>query len=156
MINSFYTSVYQMGNRMLVRGFENGRPFDRKIDFQPTLFIDGKKAGEPTHWKTLDGKMVYPVQPGTIKESRDFIESYKDVHGFGIYGLNQYEYQFIAENYSGELDPDTSLIRIYSIDIETKTESGFPNVAIANEEISVISIMDNNTKKGYHIWHSRV
>lgn len=147
MINSFYTSVYQIGNRILVRGFENGRPFDSKVDFHPTLFIDGKKAGEPTHWKTLDGKMVYPVQPGTIKECKEFIESYKDVHGFGIYGLNQYEYQYIAENYSGELNPDTSLIRIYSIDIETKTESGFPNIATANEEISVISVMDNNTKK---------
>lgn len=136
-----------MGNRMLVRGFENGKPFDRKLDFQPTLFIDGKKAGEPTHWKTLDGKMVYPVQPGTIRDCKDFIESYKDVHGFGIYGLNQYEYQYISETYTGELNPDTSLIRIFSIDIETKTENGFPNVAIANEEILLISVMDNNTKK---------
>ena len=145
--NTFYTSVYQMGNRMLVRGFENGSPFSRKVEFSPTLFIDGKKTNEPSDWKTLDGKKVYPIKPGTIRECKDFIENYKDVHGFGIYGLNQYEYQYIAETYKGDLAPDTSLIRIATVDIETKTEYGFPDIKTANEEILLISVMDNITKK---------
>lgn len=145
MSKSFYTSVYQMGNRMLVRGYENGRSFSRKVNFTPTLFVDAKKNGESS-WKTLEGKTVYPIQPGTIRDCKDFIENYKDVHGFGIYGLNQYEYQYISDNYPGSLLPDTSKIKIYTLDIETKTEYGFPNIQMANEEILLISVMDYMTK----------
>lgn len=147
MNNTFYTSVYQMGNRMLVRGIEDGKRFNRKIDFLPTLYVDSQKGNQPTEYKTLEGKPVYPVQPGTLKDCRDFIDQYKDVHGFGIFGMNQYEYQYIAEVYPKELIPDTSLIRIFTIDIETKTEYGFPNIMLANEEISLITIKDYNTKK---------
>lgn len=136
-----------MGNRMLVRGYDNGRAFTRKIDFFPTLFVNNSKGLDKTPWKTLEGKTVYEIKPGTIKECRDFVDQYKDVHGFEIHGLNQYEYQYIAEAYSGPLNPDTSLIKIFTIDIETKTEYGFPNIMTANEEISVISIKDYISKK---------
>lgn len=132
---------------MLVRGFDNGRQFNRKIEFNPTLFVDTPKAGQQSEWKTLDNKTVYPIKPGSLRECKEFIEQYKDVHGFGIYGMNQYEYQFISEVYEGELAPDTSLIKIFTVDIETKTEFGFPNIAMANEEISLISIKDYTTKK---------
>ena len=142
---SFYTSVVQYGNRMLVRGFEHGKRFSRKVDFTPTLFVDAKKTGESS-WKTLDGKTVYPINPGTIRDCKEFIEQYKDVHGFGIYGMNQYEYQYIADNYHGTLSPDTSKIKIFTVDIETKTEYGFPNIQTANEEILLISVMDYASK----------
>lgn len=147
MNKSFYTSVIQYGNKILVRGYENGRSFSKKVDFQPTLFIDSKNTKEPSDYKTLDGKTVYSIKPGTIRECKQFIEEYKDVHGFGIYGLNQYEYQYIAENYPGELAPDTSMVKIMTIDIETKTEYGFPNIQTANEEILLISVMDNLSKR---------
>lgn len=149
MTNSFYTSVYSMGNRMLVRGYQDGYPFTRKLDFLPTLFVDSAKQGQISEFKTLEGLTVYPVKPGNLKECKDFIDLYKDVNGFNIYGMNQYEYQYIAENYPGELNPDTSKIKIFTIDIETKTEFGFPNLQFANEEISLISIKDYNTKKVY-------
>jgi DNA polymerase elongation subunit (family B) len=143
-----YTNVFQYGNKMLVRGYDhNGKPYKQKVEFQPTLFVDSKKSDQVSEWKTLDGKTVYPVKPGSIKESKDFIERYKDVHGFGIYGLNQYEYQYIADRYPDEIVPDASLIKIFTIDIETKTEFGFPDINQANEEILLISIMDNSTKK---------
>jgi len=146
MTNSFYTSVFQYGNRLLVRGYEEGVAFSRKVEFQPTLFVDSKKSGQTSKWKTLDGKTVYPVKPGSIKECKDFIEQYKDVHGFGIYGLNQYDYQYISETYPGDLAPDTSKIKIVTLDIETKSEYGFPNIQTANEEVLLISVMDNLTK----------
>lgn len=143
-----YTNVYQYGNRLLVRGYDtSGRPFKFKKEFEPTLFVDSKKSDQTSEWKTLDGKTVYPVQPGSIKDCKEFIERYKDVHGFGIYGLNQYDYQYIAEMYPDEIVPDTSLIKVCTIDIETKTEFGFPDIATANEEILLISIMDYQSKQ---------
>ena len=46
----FYTSVEQAGNRLLVRGYENGNRFNVRITFNPTLFLPKKKYSE---WKTL-------------------------------------------------------------------------------------------------------
>jgi hypothetical protein len=124
MSKMFYTSVETFGSKILHRGYKDGKPFSRKVDYTPTLFIDSDKNHNTveSNWKTLDGKKVYPIQPGTMKECRDFINEYKDVHGFNIHGLNQYEYQFISDNYPGEIIPDPSLFKIYTIDIETKTE----------------------------------
>ena len=143
-----YTNVFQYGNKILVRGYDtNGKPYKQKFDFEPTLFVDSKKTDQTSEWKTLEGKTVYPIQPGSINDCKDFIERYKDVSGFGIYGLNQYEYQYISDRYPGEIIPDTNLIKITTIDIETSTEFGFPNIQEANEEILLISLMDNYTKK---------
>lgn len=149
MTKMFYTSVETLGSKILHRGYKDGKPFSRKVDYTPTLFIDTPKNHNTveSNWKTLDGKKVYPIQPGTMRDCRDFINEYKDVHGFNIYGLNQYEYQFISDNYPGEIIPDPSLFKIYTIDVETKTEFGFPNIQTANEEILLISIMDNVTKR---------
>lgn len=147
MDQTFYTSVYKYNNRLLVRGIKEGIQFSTRINYTPTLFIEGKKSEDKSNWKTLDGKSVYPIQPGTMRDCKNYIEEYKDVHGFSVHGLDQYEYQYISDTYINELNPDTSLIKIYTIDIETKTENGFPDVAIANEEIILISVMDNNSKK---------
>ena len=143
-----YTNVFQYGNKMFVRGYDTkGRQFKEKIDFQPTLFVDSKKSDQTSAWKTLDGKTVYPVKLNSIKESKEFIERYKDVHGFGIFGLNQYDYQYISDKYPGELQYDANQIKICTIDIETQTEHGFPDVQLANEEILLISVMDYQSKR---------
>lgn len=143
---NMYTNVYQYGNKILVRGYKDGRQFNRKVDFFPTLFVDSKKSDQDSDWKTLDGKTVYPVKPGTIKETKEFLELYKDVHNFNIFGMTQYDYQYIAEEYPGDVSYEPSLIKIYTVDIETETEYGFPNVMTANERILLISVMDNTTK----------
>jgi len=135
------------GNKILVRGYDKqGRPFRHKVDFKPTLFVDAKKTDQISEWKTLEGKTVYPIKPGSIKESKEFLERYKDVTGFTTYGINQFEYQFISDTYPDVIKADTSLIKICSIDIETTTEEGFPNVNQANEAILLITIKDNHTK----------
>jgi len=142
-----YTNVMTWGNKILVRGYDKqGRPFRHKVDFKPTLFVDAKKTDQISEWKTLEGKTVYPIKPGSIKESKEFLERYKDVTGFTTYGINQFEYQFISDTYPDVIKADTSLIKICSIDIETTTEEGFPNVNQANEAILLITIKDNHTK----------
>ncbi len=85
----FYTSVTPVGDKMLVRGYENGRAYQRKLDFMPTLFVNAK--GD-TKWQTLDGVPVEPINPGTIKETRDFVKRYDGVSGFDIYGQTNYAY----------------------------------------------------------------
>ena len=139
----FYTSVVQYGSKMLVRGYDKNGQFKRRDDFKPTIFVPSKT---PTEFKTLEGKFVAPLQAGTMKETREYIESYKDVQGFEIYGNNNFVAQYISDTYRGEIIGDNDLIKIVTIDIETATEGGFPDIRTANEEMLLISLQDNKTK----------
>ena len=39
----FYTNVQLVGNRFLVRGYENGKSFMIKEEYSPTLFVKSNK-----------------------------------------------------------------------------------------------------------------
>ena len=140
---NFYTNVVQYGSKMLVRGYDENGQFKHRVDFQPTIFVPSKT---PTDYKTLEGKYVAPLNPGTIRDTRDYIDRYKDVSGFEIYGNNNFVAQYISDNYRGEIIGDTDKIKVFTIDIETATEFGFPNIEQANEEMLLITIQDNKTK----------
>ena len=141
----FYTNVFPLGDRMCVRGIENGKPFARKIDFFPTLYVPSKK--ETSQWSTLDGTVVDEIKPGTIKETRDFVKRYEDVQGFDVYGNTNYVCQYISDTYESDIRFDMDNIRVFAMDIETKTENVFPDIKLANEEILLISIKDSKTKQ---------
>ena len=126
----FYTNVAPYGDKMFVRGYQNGRPYQRKVDFYPTLFVTSKS---PSKFTTLEGQYVDEMKPGTIKETREFVKKYEDVVGFNVYGNTNYAYQYISDNYDGDVNWDMEQIRVFTIDIETATESGFPDIRSANE-----------------------
>ena len=140
----FYTSVHTVGDKVLVRGYENGRPYSRRIDFYPTMYVNSKTQ---TKWKTLEGTYVDEVQPGTIRETRDFVKRYEGVAGFSVYGNTNYAYQYISDTYDGDVNWDMEQFRVFTIDIETATEEGFPNIATANEEVLLITVKDLQSKK---------
>ena len=140
----FYTNVVQAGDRILVRGYENGRPYQRRIDFNPTLYVNAKSQ---TKYQTLDGTYVDAVQPGTIRETRDFVKRYDGVAGFNVYGQTNYGLQYISDTYDYDINWDIEQLKIYTIDIETKTEAGFPDINTANEEILLITVKDFTSKK---------
>jgi len=132
-----YTNVSVKGNNILYRGYENGRRVHKKIPFRPTLFVPSIK---PTEYKTLYGEFVEAFQPGSISDCRDFISSYEEVDGFRIYGNTDYAYQFIAEEFGQDIEPELDKLRVAYIDIETKCEEGFPDASIASEEVNAITI----------------
>ena len=139
----FYTSVEQAGNRLLVRGYNNGDRYSVRVPFNPTLFLPTKKYSE---WKTLEGEWVEPHKFGSITEARDFVKQYKEVPDFEIHGNTRFLYQYIAEQHpEKELKFDSSKIRIFNIDIETAAENGFPDIESADQEILAISIKDSFT-----------
>ena len=141
----FYTNVQLVGDHVLVRGYENGRNFMTREKFYPTLFVPSKKK---TKYKTLEGDYVETIQPGTVRECRDFIKRYDGVENFKIYGNTGYIYQYISEKYpEEEIKFDTTKIKISTIDIEVKSENGFPDVESAAEEVLLISVQDYTTKK---------
>ena len=135
----FYTHISIRGNSILHRGYDNyGKRIHEKVSYSPTLFVPSKSGkGE---WKTLDGRVVEPFQPGDIKECRDFVEQYRDVSGFEIFGNTEYIYQYIGDEFKDEIEYDPSLLRVGYIDIETETEEGFPQIDTANERVNAITI----------------
>ena len=144
----FYTNVFPQGNKLCVRGYSNGLPYKDKIDYHPTLYVTSKKKNSADEiYRTLDGQVLFPIQPGSIRDTRDFLERYEKVEGFGVYGNTNYAYQYISDTYPSEIKFDKDLIKRYSIDIETSTEHGFPNIETANEEVLLISMMDGKTKE---------
>jgi DNA polymerase elongation subunit (family B) len=141
----FYTNVFQLGNDLLIRGYENGKHFTTREEFYPTFFVPSKKESK---YKTLDGLNVEPIRPGTIRDCRDFLEKYDGVNGFKIYGNDRFVYQYIAEKYpEQEIKFDINKIKLITIDIEVAAESGFPDVFNCAEELLLVTVQDYNTKQ---------
>jgi len=139
----FYTSVQQAGNTILVRGYDHGRQFSDRVKFNPTLFLPTEK---PSEWKTLDGRRVRPVKQGTIKDARQFVDTHKEMEDFPVYGQTRYNNQYILEEYPwDEMKFDMNQIRIFTLDIETGAENGFPDIETADQEILLISLKDSHT-----------
>ena len=143
----FYTFVRQYGREILVRGYDDrkGGHFMDKVKFRPTLFMPSKRPNE--EWRTLDGKNVHPVQPGDIKECREFLKEYEGVAGTTIYGFDRFIYQYITEQYPGEIQYDIDKIKLWSLDIETSSENGFPKPEEAAEEVLLITLKNYKTKR---------
>ena len=142
--DKFYTNVQMYGNDILLRGYENGERFITRQKFYPTLFVSSKKDSE---WKTLDGENVQPVSPGTIRECRDFIKKYDDIDNFKVYGNERFIFQYISDNYEGEIKFDTTKMKMVTLDIEVESEMGFPDPDNAAEEVLLITVQDYNTKE---------
>ena len=141
----FYTNVQLIGNKFLVRGYDNGEHVQFRDDYNPTLFVPSKKESK---YRTLEGERVEPIQPGFVRDCREFYKKYQDVEGFKIYGNDRYVSQYISDKYpEDEIKFDISKIRLVTLDIEVKSENGFPDPETADQELLLISLQDYNTKQ---------
>ncbi len=145
MTQKFYTNIQLIGNQFLVRGVDNGKRFETRDEFFPTLFVKTKKDSK---YRTLSGEAVEPINPGTVKDCREFYKKYDEIDGFEIYGNDRYIYQYISEKYpEDEIKFDISKIKLVTLDIEVASEQGFPDVESCSEEILAITIQDYTTKE---------
>ena len=148
MTNSFYTSAFRHGKVIKYMGYEDGKKVSFTVPFRPTLFVTNK--GNNKHdWNALDGNSVEPIQFGSMNEATDFIKSYSDVPNFKVYGNNNYVVQYLNEEFPGEIKWDRNVINVTSIDIETKFGDGFPEPALADQEVTAIT-MKNNIDDTYY------
>jgi DNA polymerase elongation subunit (family B) len=134
----FYTNASRRGDTIYIRGHDNGRRFTDKIQYKPTFYIPTKDESE---YRTLTDKSVSTFQPGSIKDSRNFIDRYKDAANYTIYGSTQYTYTCLNELYDNNYD--RKYIRIANIDIEVASEDGFPHPENADQPITAITIKMN-------------
>ena len=148
-MKAIYTCVNRYGNNILYRGYtENGTRVESKTKFKPTFFL---KTTKPTEWSALDGSPVESKQFDSMREAKDFQETYSDVSNFKVYGNKNYVAQFIAEKFPFTIDPDLSVIDVGNFDIEVASDEGFPHPEQA--AYPVISIAYKSRKSNvYHAW----
>jgi len=145
MSQNFYSNVQMIGNKFLVRGYENGKRVSYRDDYMPTLYVKSKRDSK---FKTLEGDNVEPIQPGTVRDCREFYKKYDNIEGFDIYGNDRYVFQYISDNYpQDEIKFDVKHIKLVTMDIEVQSERGFPDPERCDEEMLTISIQDYNTKE---------
>jgi DNA polymerase elongation subunit (family B) len=136
-MNRFYTNVEVWGGKILYRGIENGKQVRAKADYLPSLFVPSDK---PTKYKTIYGEYLGKVNPGTIRECRDFVKQYDGVDNFKIYGMQRYQYCFIADEFPGVIDWDINAIGVANIDIEVGSDNGFPEPDEAAQPLTAITV----------------
>jgi DNA polymerase elongation subunit (family B) len=141
----FYTNVAVVGNSICVRGVDRGRRFQERVGFKPQLFLPKSRPGNVTYRNMFD-EPLDSIEFGDINDARDFIKNYKDVGNMKIHGNTNWQYQYITREYPGVIEFDMPQIDIRSIDIETASEAGFPDIESANEQILLISVQDYATK----------
>jgi len=148
-MKKFYTNVAQHRGRILYRGVvlsDEGKLIERtrtRINYKPTVFIPTNK---PTGWTTVFGDHVKPHRPGSMWDTKQYIESRQDIEGFEVYGNLKHEYSYLFDEFGSDVDFNMDFILIANIDIEVGSENGFPDQKKAEEEVTAISI-DFNSKK---------
>jgi DNA polymerase elongation subunit (family B) len=133
---AFYTSVFQRGNKIYMRGFDKGLRISNIIEYKPYMFIP-KQGGM---YKTLDGRDVGRLDFDTIQDAKDFVDTYKEVSNMEIFGINTFAYLYIFDNFKGDIDYDPQLVRIGTLDIECAADEGFPDIQKADKPITAITV----------------
>ena len=139
---NFYTNIQTLGTNILVRSVEDEERVKYTDQYYPKLYIKNNDPNGKIDKKSITGLPLSEITPGNIRETRTFIEQYKDVSGFDIYGVVDWNHMYIGDKFS-QCEYDFDKIRICTIDIETESENGFPEVELARERVTVITIKDS-------------
>jgi len=142
-MTSFYTNVFNLGNHIYVRGFdENGERVQKQYTYEPYLFVSAK---QDTGYRDIHGQPVRRVDFDNIREARDFIKQYTDVGGMNVYGYDRWAYTYIYEKYRN-CNYDTSKINTVYMDIEVESDDGFPEPDVAEKRVTAIALVRNKMK----------
>ena len=142
----FYTSVDIRGNSILYRGWRNRQRVQQRVPFAPTLYTPAPNNGGKSEFTTITGKPVLARDFDDIKEAREFIDRYKDVSNYTIYGNTNFVYQYLYKEFPNEVDYDFKQLKVATIDIETSCDGGFPTPDSPTERVIAITVsMGSNT-----------
>ena len=139
---NFYKSVIEHKGKLLIRGIHGEKEYKEKIDFAPELY---SLTQEDSKFKTLDGRNLKPISFKDIISARRFRRDVATENS-PIYGLERYHYQYIGKEYPEDIKWDKKFIKIFTLDIETTCENGFPDVENPMEEIICLTVKNQNNK----------
>ena len=140
---NFYKSVIEHRGKLLIRGIHEGKEYKNKIDYSPTLYA---KTQDNTVFKTLQNENLKPIQFDSISKAREFKKTY-NTGSSSLYGMDRYQYQYIANEYPEDIQFDKDAIKIFTVDIECSAENGFPDVENPTEELLAITVKNQSNKQ---------
>ncbi len=140
---NFYKNVIVHRGKLLVRGVLGGKDYTEKLDFGPTMYVLSQKESE---YKTLQGQNLKPIKFNTISQARKFKKEI-ETENSPVFGLERFHYQFIGQEYPNEINWSKEYIKIFTLDIETTCENGFPDVENPQERLICITIKNQSNKK---------
>lgn len=150
MNSEFYTSIDRFGNKLLYCGYDGeGKRIEKRVMFKPKVFIPTKDKNEATDKKSIFGAPVKEVRLDSMRDMRDFVNQYKHIPSFEIFGTDRHVMAFTQEKFPGRVDYDSRFINISNMDIETAVGDGFPNPATAAEEVRAITIKQSRDGQYY-------
>ena len=144
---NFYKSVIEHRGKLLVRGIHGGKDYKEKIDFGPTLYA---LTQQETEYKNLQGQYLKSITFKNIESARKFRREVVTQNS-PIYGLERYHYQYIGKEFTKNIEWSKEFIKIFTLDIETSCENGFPDVENPIEELLCITVK-NQTNKQIITW----
>ena len=140
---NFYKNVIEHRGKLLIRGVFNGKDYSEKLDFSPILYA---LTQEESEYKTLQGQNLKPIEFNSISDARKFKREVATENS-PIFGLDRFHYQYIGKEYPNRIDWSRDYIKIFSLDIETTCENGFPDVENPTEELLCITIKNQSNKQ---------
>ena len=137
----YYTNVILRGDNILYRGYEDGKRVQRKIKYKPYLFIESQKP-EQAVYETIYGTKVDKLDFDSVRDAKQFVESYSSVENFKIHGQspNMFHYVWMNDTFPDDVQYDATKIKVVYIDIEVASDDGFPEPEKADKEITAISL----------------
>ena len=116
---NFFTCVNKWGDKLLYRGYKDGKPYKDEIPFEPTLY---EPSATRTEIVSLDGKYLKPRSFHSMKDAKEFISLQSLPGGQPLYGNSNYVNQFLTEKFPEELEFDRDIINVTTIDSSYKTK----------------------------------
>jgi DNA polymerase elongation subunit (family B) len=147
-VRRYYTNVYRAGNYLFVREVKDGKRRKFKVEYKPTLYTPTTKK---SNLRGPDGTYVDPINPGTMQDCYQFMQKYKGVSNFRVYGNTAYEYAYINETYPTHIEYKWNELVIVNLDIEVESKNGFSEAKDANNEVTAITIK-NSVDGIFHVF----
>ena len=140
---NFYKNVIEHRGKLLVRGIKNGKDYKQRMDFMPTHY---SLTNEKSPYKNLQGQNLKPFTLDNIFDARRFRKEMTEMRS-PVYGLERYHYQYIGQEYPKDIEWSKDLIKIFTVDIETTCEAGFPDVENPQETIICLTVKNQSNKQ---------
>jgi len=121
----------------------------RAKEFAPTLLVP--TSNTHTEFHDERGNNLEKLEIDSVADAKEFIDQYKDVSGFQIYGSSNWTSQYITDKYPGEFAYDVTKIRLFNFDIEVASDEGFPYPEDAKYPVISIALHDSMTDR-YYVW----
>jgi len=139
----FYLNARQYGDKILVKAIEDGKKVKYEVPYTPYLFVPAKDGD----YKSVFGEPCKKMDFGSIRDAKDFIKKYEDIDNFQFFGMTNFVYPFMNDQWPGRIQYDRDLVDIVSLDIETMADDGFPNPEKADKEVTAITLGKNRHYK---------